>query len=350
MINKPTAQVVYIQPFLYEYRLSIVNNLANLVNLSVICSLRTTAPKCPYKNISIKNPLLWVYWSIKTVLKDKRATIVFIPAYSTSPSIVLSALAFKLFSSKLFIHGQALFKKPSPNLQDYLISFFWLILCHKYICYTNECIKGPFKWPFFSGKVTVINNRFENLDAIKLGKRPLILPSSRDSDLHILFIGRNREGSRLDLLNSAISILAKSKINAFAHLIGTDNIDDKSNSVFCYGNMYGDEILQVASLCKIGVYPGDAGLSALHYMALGLCPVVHNVDHMHSGPEPCYIKNNVNGIKFDRGNAISLAEKLAYLHKHPSHLQEMRVASRLLSEEIHKINYSAEIFNLIQSS
>jgi len=60
--------------------------------------------------------------------------------------------------------------------------------------------------------------------------------------------------------------------------------------------------------CKVGVYPGDAGLSIVHYMSLSLVPIVHSDLTKHMGPEPSYIKDNENGLMFIRNDKDSLAD------------------------------------------
>jgi len=81
-----------------------------------------------------------------------------------------------------------------------------------------------------------------------------------------------------------------------------------------YGSIFDlDKQKEVAADCFAGVYGGDAGLSVVHYMALGLPVLVHKEIHEHMGPEPDFVEDGVNGLLFERGNPDSLASKIIQL-------------------------------------
>jgi len=100
------------------------------------------------------------------------------------------------------------------------------------------------------------------------------------------------------------------------------------------GAIYDDELISNLSKdCKIGVYPGDAGLSVVHYMSLSLVPIVHSDLTKHMGPEPSYIKNNENGLMFIRNDKNSLA----------------KVIRKALKNQELSINLSKNAFNTYES-
>ena len=81
-----------------------------------------------------------------------------------------------------------------------------------------------------------------------------------------------------------------------------------------FGAIYDDEaISELSKKSTIGVYPGDAGLSLVHYMSLSLVPIVHDNLSKHMGPEPSYINHGINGLTFKRDDSSSLADAIDFV-------------------------------------
>ena len=84
-----------------------------------------------------------------------------------------------------------------------------------------------------------------------------------------------------------------------------------NKTIIFYGKVYDQEkIAKISRQCFIGCYPGQAGLSIVHYMSLSLPPLVCADLTSHMGPEPSYIKNGINGFFFDEYSEESIADKI----------------------------------------
>jgi len=351
-----TPCLLFVQPRLFEYREHLLYGLERYFKVIGLFVVKTPHVRSLYCEPTPVNPLSWLYHAIRILSLFRGPASVFLPAYSNHLGILLVALYSKFVCKRLYIHGQALFKKPDPAPFDVIISVFWLVLANKYIAYSCHGLHGPFNWRIFRSKVVPVNNRFESLDSLFLGR----CNYSKYSDLtafidehdskpfSLLYIGRNRGRSGLDLLAAALSSLSSRGYNIVCHLVGIDSSPSPARMI-AHGSLYGRDILAISAQTSVGIYPGDAGLSVLHYMALGLCPLVHSDLFKHMGPEPCHVVDNENGILFKRGSLEDLSCKIALLFDDRPFLNRLRVKSRQSAERIHSLPYSEEISRIILS-
>jgi glycosyltransferase involved in cell wall biosynthesis len=292
--------------------------------------------------------LAWVSAVFHVLTSISCRRVAFVPAYTGHLGIVLSAILLAFFRVPVFVHGQALFKKPNPKLLDKLISLFWLTICCRYLSYSSIGIEGPFLYPRFKRKISVLPNRFESLDALELGEFVPNLTSFNDANtLRILFVGRDRPGARLDLAIQLIELLRASGNAVALDIIGVQAAS--APGVTFHGPLYADDIRKIAINCHVGLYPGDAGLSVLHYMALGLCPVVHRDIRLHCGPEPGYLQEGISARFFKRGSLSSMAEVFFDFFYNPHVLAKLRSNAHTAAVKIHRIPLSCEIHSIINS-
>jgi glycosyltransferase involved in cell wall biosynthesis len=141
-----------------------------------------------------------------------------------------------------------------------------------------------------------------------------IPPEEKDySKIGILFIGRLREGCNLELLCESIIELRNENYPISLHIIGSGELckfyTNKYNGggyMKFYGDLYEQkEISEISKECIIGCYPGNAGLSVVHYMSLSLPCLVHDNIMNHQGPEPSYVRDRNNGRLFHYGDKES---------------------------------------------
>ena len=111
----------------------------------------------------------------------------------------------------------------------------------------------------------------------------------------------------MDLLIRATNLLFEEGFPIHLHIVGVKGNNNKQLSY--YGNVDPSDIPEVSNNCHIGVYPGDAGLSVLHYMCLGLCPVTHSSLRVHSGPEPAYV-HIISTVVFSNDLVLSPSQTL----------------------------------------
>ena len=341
--------LIILQPVLYEYRAHFLNGLSCLLPMYVITSLKTRVLVCKCVDIPTRNPLVWFVEAITSYTRTSGARVAFVPAYTSHLGIVLSAVLFWFLRIPILVHGQSLYKKPRPNFVDYLISLFWLSIATRYLSYSSIGLEGPFDWPIFRQKVLVFLNRFESCSSLGLdGFSPIYTSFPGDnSPLKLLFIGRDRPGSGLDLAFQLVRDLRAKGCNIHLDLIGVN--DSEEDGIHCHGPLFADAIVPIAEECQIGIYPGDAGLSVLHYMALGLCPIVHSDMRKHSGPEPAYVIDGITGCLFDRGSLQSLTEKILFLYTNPVALVQLRKNAHAFSKELLGYKLSAQLQSIINT-
>jgi glycosyltransferase involved in cell wall biosynthesis len=166
------------------------------------------------------------------------------------------------------------------------------------LLYTPNSLRRIEEFGWDKKRFTVIYNSIVN-------QYP-VLPEEKDySKKGILFVGRLREGCNLELLCESIIELKNENYPIEGHIIGSGKLYnfylDKYEREYMtfYGEIYDQkEISKISKECIIGCYPGNAGLSVVHYMSLSLPCLVHNNIMKHQGPEPSYVKDRINGRLF----------------------------------------------------
>ena len=341
--------LLLLQPRLYSYRSSIFEALTSKYNICGLFDLKCDPPSFTYSSLPEEKLLKWLTSFIKFVIvakKNKNKIIVFSPAYTTHLGIVISVLLSSLFGVKVVIHGQANFRKNRNNLAGKVIGLFWLAICNKYISYSHLGLSPPYQ---DSHKVTIIYNRYESLSLLGISSYPVIndVVFSQAYPLKLLFIGRNRPNCGLELLTSALLSLIK-VCTVELHVI-SDSLHTDHKSIVFHGNLYGNKIIEISKICHIGIYAGNAGLSILHYMCLGLCPITHDSIFDHSGPEPDYIKSGYNGFTFKKDSVRDLVSLIEYLYSNPKVIYNARQNAFISANDIHRKPYSADFDEVFQS-
>lgn len=241
-----------------------------------------------------------------------RPNIIFVTADFRSLNYWLILAFGCLFNVEIFSHGQGVYNKKSIGFFRRFAFLISISLSTRYICYTELSRQSLVLNGVGGRKLRVMENTLTN--EVKVEKK-----TELSDKLGVAFIGRLREGSEVDLLIEAVKLLKDRGFEIEVHIVGEGILSDKYrrlvaerglNFVF-HGSMYSNqEIYEAISHCSLGIHPGDAGLSVVHYMSFGLIPIVHDSIYDHMGPEPSYIVNNQNGLTFARGSSQSLAQVL----------------------------------------
>lgn len=217
-------------------------------------------------------------------------------------------LLCSLFSNnRVWLHGHGGYKRNS--IFSKLIYFFSISMADGYICYTKFSQDSlEKKLPsFLHKKIYVCENtlNIEPVEKIETSVRP-----------SILYIGRLRESCGIEILLNA-AIQTKTHVEIVGDGKKSYVIDLKrrfSQHAKFYGPVFDEtKLKEISRNCLCGAYGGDAGLSVVHYMALGLPVIVHKNINCHMGPEPSYIIDKKNGLTFKREDVTSLANKIAIL-------------------------------------
>lgn len=233
----------------------------------------------------------------------------------------------KLHRIPVFPHGHGLYRKLNAGLIWKMIYKVVLGAASAYICYTPSVAKSLLSMGLPKKKIAVAENSLINVS-------PVLPEEKTGEERGIFFVGRLRNGCRLDHLISAVEQLHSSGESEITlHIVG-DGPDAKRFKdiakdmplVRFYGQIYEPgEISKISRECMAGCYPGDAGLSIVHLMSLSLPPITHGDMASHQGPEPSYILSDVNGVLFDRKNPITaICSTLKSMIEQPTQLKSMQ--------------------------
>jgi len=312
----------YIQPILPRYRKSLIDKFTEIYELKILAD----NPKnrdgfgesiLEYENFILcemislfGGRLIWQKGVIKTLVMG-RPDMVLGCANVRDISFWISLLVCKLKRIPFYAHGQGLYRKKKLSLPAIFIYSIMFRLIEKYVAYTELSQNTLINAGFNSSKIRVAHNTIDfRKDASLIDKTGF--------ENGILFIGRLRDKCNLEELIIAIKELRDEGFDLCLHVIGDgENGDFYRQSynydwIFYYGQLFDEEeIVNISKLCKYGCYPGDAGLSVVHFFALKLPPIIHDEISSHMGPEPSYILNNVNGFLFNRRLSNDLKSMIA---------------------------------------
>jgi glycosyltransferase involved in cell wall biosynthesis len=312
-------KLLIIQPLIASYRKDLYDELTNYFNVvDVYANLNA---KNGFKsNVigkfnSINTPFIGnrekIYYQvgiISAIFKNK-PTAIYLSADFRALHYFIILIVAKILNIPIFPHGQSLFNKPNPSLIHRFLFKFTISLSSSYICYTKSARQTLLDIGIEPNKLSIMDNTIIN-------NYPIEKKEKKEIKNKLLYIGRLRKGCNLKLLFDAIKILSIENLDLSLDIIGdgeealilkTYAKELKLNINFL-GAIYDDKkISELSKEAIIGIYPGDAGLSVVHYMSLSLIPIVHSKLHSHMGPEPSYIIHGYNGFNFIRNNQDSLA-------------------------------------------
>lgn len=208
--------------------------------------------------------------------------------------LIISALRIR----RVFLHGQGGYKNSTVLAK--IVYFVSILMSSGYICYNDFCREELKKWlpKFLWSKIFVVNNTLDR--DIRINESRKLSYSERPN---VLFIGRVRKKCGILELAEALK-----PYGICVECVGP--IDEamrakltKAGNVILHGACYEySEVEEIAMKCRVGAYYGDAGLSVVHYMALGLPVVAHGEFKEHMGPEPAYLKDRYNALLFQRND------------------------------------------------
>lgn len=243
---------------------------------------------------------------------------------------ILIVLA-RILRTPVYAHGQGVFNKyRRRNFPVYMAVMRGVIrLLTSYVCYTPSVRDQLIAYGAPPEKLSVMPNTIVNSAPIR--------PDEKTSDPgRLFFVGRLRHGVAMDVLFAALELLVSRGVRVSLDIIGDGEqrahleqlANERALPVAFHGAIYDNARISALSRdCRIGVYPGDAGLSVVHYMSLSLVPVAHDAMHCHMGPEPSYLEHGKNGALFVRGDAVSLADTLERLISDPETTARMAKAA-----------------------
>ncbi|WP_043283544.1 glycosyltransferase family 4 protein [Paraburkholderia oxyphila] len=321
-IKRPV--LFYVQPLIARYRIEVIESLNRLFSVKVFaCSEGVEAsgfsrerPDCdefvethiaglPSRRIRMQKRVL-----SRIVLERPDAVLIF--ADVRYLSLWFALVAGRMVRVPVLIHGQGLYRHRSAGLLRTACYRLAVALAVRYVCYTEASRRSLIDIGCPVAKLVVANNSL----TVSCGVEPAIKTGTENG---ILFIGRLREGSEIEPLIDVVGQLHGEGSDITLHVIGDGEHGERlkrkygdRSYVIWYGAVFDDNAIAAISLrCRVGCYPGSAGLSVVHMFALSLPPIVHDHLPLHMGPEPGYIEDGRTGFFFSRdGGTDALAATL----------------------------------------
>ncbi|MEH6499671.1 MAG: glycosyltransferase [Pseudoalteromonas distincta] len=302
-------RLIYIQPLLAAYRAELVEKLSESFSLTVVCG--NSAANSGFRTITSENisvveapmrSLLWgrFLWqhNVRVSLRQEKPEIVLACANVRDLTYWWLLFWARRNGVKVFSHGQGLYSKRNIGRLSAWLYRTAAKLSYRYICYTELSRQTMLVAGCPSEKLTVAENAISfTSDASAIHKT--------GTEQGVLFVGRLREECNLEYLVAAVTRLRGRYPGAILHVVGSGELEAEYRVRFdqpwvkFYGAVYDDsKILEISRQCRLGCYPGNAGLSVVHYFALRLPALVHDDMPAHMGPEPSYVQDGVNGALF----------------------------------------------------
>jgi len=243
----------------------------------------------------------WIQLSVLRYIVRERPRALFINGNPRYLTFWIALLWAKALGIPAYAHGHGFYRRGRIGGPYKLMMRALLKLVTSYICYAPLVRQAFLDNGFPAEKLTVAHNSMIN-------RCPVPPAEKTGTESGVLFIGRLRRESRLDLLVRVVErIRREDGLSLRVHVIGDgEEAKDLRTQVRDYpwvvfhGGVYdAEQIRQVSLDCFAGCYPGKAGLSVVHMMSLSLPVITHNDLRAH-GPEPSFIRDGVSGWLFDQ--------------------------------------------------
>lgn len=314
--KKPTQGndlLLLVQPHLAQYRIPVLEGIAKKTPTILVYSqpkhddgfghpeidksIFTKIVKS--KELNIFNIIFYQTMLLTTIHRYRPSNII-IFANPRYVSFWLTLLYGRLLRCKVFCHGHGAYNKDNSTATAILYRLQYTILISlsfRYICY-NQAVKDSLvRLKIAERKLVVAENSLIN-------DHPVRPESKTGKENGVIFIGRLRTGNALDILIQALVQINKDRQTPVKlHIIGDgpekeklEEIRHRLSWIKTYGELYDhDQIAQISQDCFCGCYPGNAGLSIVHFMSLSLVPIINGCAPKN-GPEVAHVKNGVNGF------------------------------------------------------
>ncbi|MEM5364646.1 glycosyltransferase [Paraburkholderia azotifigens] len=347
--NKRT--VFYVQPLIAHYRMEVIESLNRLFAVKLFASsagiesngFSREKPACAEfveTQISqVFSPGINMQREVVGRILRERPAAVLMFADIRYLSLWLALMAGRAMRIPVLIHGQGLYRhEEDVGLIRGLCYRVAVALSTQYICYTDASRRSLERVGCPSGKLIVADNSLtveHTVDpADKTGK-----------ETGILFLGRLRDDSNVDALIEAVGRLRSEDRQITLHLVGggkhgaqLKRLYGDRDYVVWYGPVFDESrIAAISRQCRIGCYPGAAGLSVVHMFGLSLPPLVHDEMQRHMGPEPGYVEDGSTGFFYPReGGVDALADTLRRVWTVPP--DTMRAAAAAAHSKYQQLN------------
>lgn len=265
------------------------------------------------KNVYFKKHLIFQFVPISVLCKPVKNVILLGEVQVLSTWILL--LYYKLRGVRCLVWTHGIYGNESKIL-NYLRVLFYNSF-DQILVYNRRSNLLLSKNGLSERKIHTIYNSF-NYNLLKRINDRLLL--DKYEEFSLVFVGRLTRVKRLDILIEAVKNLKDKRKKLYLHIIGDGiersslegmvNSKGLSSQVIFHGEMLDlSASSEIIKRCHVGVSPGNIGLTVVHLMSLGIPCITHG-SLEHQMPESELILDGVNGSFFQRGDVVSLEEKI----------------------------------------
>lgn len=312
------SRLIWVQPVLASYRRPVLSALARRFDVTLLTDIEATRRQgfdnslpddARVVDAPIRSALggrLGFQRRVLSTLIRQRPDMLLLPANPRHLSYWLSLLAARVVGVRVFSHGQGLYRHREAGHFRRAMYRLMATLSHRYICYTALSGDSMREIGCRPDRLAVAENSVTLDHTVPPARRT-------QGATGILFVGRLRAGCRLDTLFAAVEAERAAGRDITVHVVGDgpERADlqrryGDAGWIVWHGAVFDEEtIARISLACRVGCYPGDAGLSVVHFFGLSLPPIVHDRISTHMGPEPSYVRDGVNGFVFSQEEPVS---------------------------------------------
>ncbi len=362
--------VYIIQPILTDYRIQVYRELSHLCHLTIIYSPTPNNSQGfgDLSQIANNKTIRWIQiptlcpfgeklgmyqCGIINSLRKNRPDKVILFSNLRYFSFWTTLIWCRLNKIPIFLHGHGVYKKKQLGLLWKIIYKIIFKLSSGYICYTPLVADSLLNLGLPKQKIVVAENSLDN---------PFpVLPAEKKGDENgILFIGRLRFGCGMDnLIKATARMRQQGYPDIVLHIIGGgekltefQKYYGRETWIIFYGECYdAKRIAEISRQCRVGCYPGNAGLSVVHMFSLSLPPITHNDMKNHQGPEPSYIVSGENGLLFEQENPEQgIMDALKEIFDNPQKLKHLQTNAYKTYEMLTQPSLAMRMFNIINDN
>jgi len=358
-------KLLIIQPVLTKYRLPVYAEIALSFETTIISSSSDT--KSGFGNADINNTAIKEHIHLKLrkifggiffyqigilkVLKKIKPDKIYACAATHDLGFWLLLFYCSFIGIPVYSNSQGPFNKTNNLL---LYKFIYSVITKfstRLILYTPYSFEVLKKIGISTGKMRIAHNTIENSTPVD--------PHFKNfhNTLGVLFIGRLREETNIELLFDAVEKISNEGVKLDCHIIGSGvkesyykNKYKNASNFHWYGQLYDENaIAEISKMCFVACYPGNVGLSVVHYMSLGLPVIIHNNITLHQGPESTYVIDNYNGFLFDYNNQLNSLHQVlqSVLNQNPHMIKQVGINAYSTYVELKTPSYASKIISII---
>ena len=356
-------KLIFIQPTLTHYRLPFFKRLADCPNIEVRVYFSSINFGPPSRKRNLPDwahnmkaaqtlPLGFTWGSEGHSIPIKLGEVLVVGGNPRSLSTLILVIRARLRGAHVIWWGH--YWSATSKSWGLYIRLKMMRLAHALIFYVDEEIA---EYQRFTGGhdtrlITALNNGIELKDIREFRAQYNDLVN-RPRDL--VFIGRITRKSELKLAIDALAQPRCSYVTLDVIGDGADSLDLRQyannvgvgDRIRWHGAMTEERYIgRIMNECKAFVYPGSVGLSLIHALSYGLPCIVHN-DRWKHMPEIAALCPGQNGVTFERGDVISLAEGVENLLSDPDELRRMSINARETTENRFNIEGMTERFSSV---